>query len=571
MARCIAVGVNTPLAKIAPDGRLHGGDRWDQSIIHGSKSEGKAMGKARRRESSANLLGPSAVRLAMAIFWLVEFVCGGSDVSSQSFAKSVVTKPNIVLFLVDDMGWQDTSVPFWRERTSLNDQFQTPNMERLAASGMKFTQAYAACVCSPSRISLMTGQNAARHRVTNWTLRRDATNDATHPTLDFPAWNVNGMTTDPSVERAVYATPLPQLLHDFGYRTIHVGKAHFGAIGTPCEDPRALGFDVNIAGHAAGGPGSYLGTQNFGGLPDPHSVWAVPGLGKYHGQDIFLSDALTQEALREMDDAIDAEQPFFLYMSHYAVHVPFAKDRRFYQKYLDAGLDETEAMYAAMVEGMDDSLGKIMDKLEERGARDRTILLFMSDNGGLSAHARGGTPHTHNAPLSSGKGSAYEGGIREPMIVAGPGIATASLCDDPLIIEDFYPTILDLAGVPLADRNTVQSIDGVSFVPLLRGESMDRDRALYWHFPNHWGGTGPGIDASSTIRQGDWKLIYFHLDQRMELYRIPADIGETHNLAAEHPEIRDRLAKQLGEYLRSVHAQMPTYRDTGRQIPYPGE
>ena len=181
-------------------------------------------------------------------------------VSFFSYAAEL-QKPNIVMFLVDDMGWQDTSVPFHTEKTPLNQRYRTPNMERLAAKGMKFTQAYACSVCSPTRVSLMTGLNAARHRVTNWTLRRNATNDAKHPKLEFPDWNVNGLSPVGGIERSIHAKALPAFLKEVGYRTIHAGKAHFGAVGTPGEDPRAIGFDINIGGHAAGGPGSFLGEQ----------------------------------------------------------------------------------------------------------------------------------------------------------------------------------------------------------------------------------------------------------------------------------------------------------------------
>lgn len=180
--------------------------------------------------------------------------------------KSEKPAPNIIVFLVDDMGWQDTSVPFWNKKTEFNDRYRTPNMERLANEGMKFTQAYATSVCSPTRVSLMTGMNAARHQVTNWTLRKDQLQpmETNHKTLEFPRWNVNGMSPIPGDSNAVYATPLPQLLKNVGYFTVHSGKAHLGAIGTPGEDPRNLGFDVNIAGHAAGAPESYYGTKNFG-------------------------------------------------------------------------------------------------------------------------------------------------------------------------------------------------------------------------------------------------------------------------------------------------------------------
>ncbi|GGW28207.1 sulfatase [Arenibacter certesii] len=483
------------------------------------------------------------------------------------------TQPNIVLFFVDDMGWQDTSVPFWTERTHYNDLYQTPNMERLAEGGMKFTQAYATAVCTPTRVSLMTGMNAARHRVTNWTLHKDQLQpmETNHKTLSFPEWNVNGLSPVDGIDKAVYATPMPQLLRDAGYFTIHAGKAHLGAIGTPGEDPLNLGFDVNIAGHAAGAPESYLGTENFGNGKKGKEVWAVPGLEKYHGKDIFLTEAITVEAMEAMDAALEKNQPFFLNMSHYAVHIPIMADDRFVQKYYDKGLDTIEAKYASLVEGMDKSLGDIMDFLEDKGQTDNTIILFMSDNGGLSVHARGGERNTHNKPLNSGKGSAYEGGIREPMLVKWPGRTVPnSVTDNQVIIEDFYPTILEMAG--LKNYKTVQAVDGVSFVPTLENKNNNfEDRPLFWHYPNEWGPSGPGIGASSTTRIGDYKLIYYYLDSRMELFNLKDDIGETKNLVEEEPEKAKELAKILSDYLREVEAQIPAKKESGEQIPYPDE
>jgi arylsulfatase A-like enzyme len=475
--------------------------------------------------------------------------------------------PNIVLFLVDDMGWQDTSVPFHTETTDFNRRYRTPNMERLAAAGMKFIQAYACSVCSPTRISLMTGLNAARHRVTNWTLRKNATNDRKHRTLEFPKWNVNGLSPVAGIERTIHAKALPAYLREAGYRTIHAGKAHFGAIGTPGADPRAIGFDVNVGGHAAGGPGSFLGTQNFSAVwRKGDKVWDVPGLQKYHGQDVFLTEALTREANRAVDQAVADRQPFFLYLAHYAVHVPFAEDRRFYESYREAGLDHTEAMYAAMVEGMDKSLGDVLANVKRHGLERNTVVLFMSDNGGLSAHGRGGPRHSHNKPLSSGKGSAHEGGVRVPMIVHWPGVTkAASICAQPVIIEDFFPTVLELAGITGA-KQIGGKMDGRSFTRLLRGGSdqVRESRPLIWHFPNNWGPQGPGIGASSAIRQGDWKLIHYYEDRRFELFNLADDLGEQANLAAARPEIRQRLAKNLGGYLQSVGAQFPIDRKTGR-------
>ena len=419
----------------------------------------------------------------------------------------------------------------------------------------------------------MTGMNAARHRVTNWTLEKDSIKgmEKNHPDLEFPMWNVNGLSPVAGDSLAIHAMPFPQVLHDAGYFTIHSGKAHLGAIGTPGENPLNLGFDINIAGHAAGAPESYLGMENFGNGKEGKEVWAVPGLEEYHGKDIFLTEAITQKALKAMDSAVTTQQPFFLYMSHYAIHTPIMGDGRFLEKYLEKGLDSTEAKYASMIEGMDKSLGDIMNYLENKNMEDNTVIMFMSDNGGLSAHARGGVPHTHNAPLSSGKGSMHEGGIREPMLVKWPGkIEPESVSDYQLIIEDFYPSILEIAGIDSVQ--TLQKVDGESFVSILKGEDEYKGiRPLYWHYPNEWGPSGPGIGAASAVRKGDYKFIYYHVDQRMELFNIVEDIGETTNLLLENPEKTKEMAADLSDYLKSVNAQMPKKKESGEQIPFPIE
>lgn len=483
-------------------------------------------------------------------------------------------RPNIILFLVDDMGWQDTSVPFWGEKTPWNDRYRTPNMERLAAQGMKFTQAYATPVCSPTRISLMTGMNAARHRVTNWTLRKDAIQpmEKNHKSLDFPVWNVNGMTPDPEVPNAVYATAFPQILKDHGYYTVHAGKAHLGAIGTPAENPLNVGFEINIGGHAAGAPASYRGLDNFGNTEqNKDSPWPVPGLDEYHGQDVWLTEVLSIEARKALEKPIEVDQPFFLYMSLYSVHTPIMADKRFVQDYFDMGLDSTEAKYASMVEGMDKCLGDLMDYLEEKEIADNTIILFMSDNGGLSAVARGGEKHSHNKPLSSGKGSIHEGGIREPMLVKWPGVTTPNSANpNYLIIEDFYPTILEMAGID--DYAPVQTIDGISFVDQLQNSTpKDQERALFWHYPNSWGPTGPGIGTFSAIRKGDWKLIYYHDSESFELFNIREDIGESNNQATSQAEQVKVLSNELTSHLQSVDAQMPSHKATRKQVAWPSD
>lgn len=484
-------------------------------------------------------------------------------------------RPNIILFLVDDMGWQDTSVPFWEKETPYNKMFETPNMERLAAQGMKFTQAYACSISSPSRCSLFSGMNAARHRVTNWTYPKNQSTDRKSDVLQLPEWNVNGICQVPGIEHTTQVTGLAQVLKDNGYHTIHCGKAHFGALNTPGESPYHFGFEVNIAGHAGGAPTSYLSEKNYGNRTDgkPNPWFAVPGLEHYWGSGTFLSEALTLEAMKALDKSREYGQPFFLYMAHYAVHVPIDADMRFYQKYLDKGLQPKDAAYASLVEGMDKSLGDLMDYLEKYDLADQTVILFMSDNGGLASEPgwRDGVPHTQNAPLNSGKGSAYEGGIREPMLVKWPGVVKPGVvCDKPLIIEDFYPTILEMAGI--TDYKTVQHIDGVSFVPMLKetGDTF-KGRKLFWHYPNLWGNTGPGIGATSVVRNGDWKLVYYYETGKKELFNIRADIGEKDDCASRNPKLVHKLSGELGKYLRSVNAQRPSFKKTGKPCPWPDE
>jgi arylsulfatase A-like enzyme len=470
-------------------------------------------------------------------------------------------RPNIILFYVDDMGWQDCSVPFHTEETQLNRNYHTPSMERLAENGVKFTQAYACAVCSPSRISLMTGMNAARHQVTNWTLRKDKSPDPHHNKIIPPQWNMNGMTQGEEIPLTIQAITLPQLLKQEGYRTIHVGKAHFGAVGTPGEDPRNLGFDVNIAGHAAGSPGSYYGKYNFSARwRDADSIWDVPGLDKYHGQDIFLTEALTLEANQEINRAVLDDQPFYLYLSHYAIHAPWEKDDRYYHKYLDSGLSEFNATYASMIEGMDNSLGDIMQNLKRNDIWDNTVIIFMSDNGQPSQAAL-------NKPLRGHKLLPYEGGIRVPLIVYWPGHAMAgSISNQYVIVEDLFPTILEMARADHQNK-TVQEVDGISFVPNIeKPEKQDETRPLFWHFPHTY-----DQFPYSAIRKGDWKLIYRHLDRSLELYNINSDISESNYLADTEPVIRKEMAEVLSDYLREVEAGMPLSGRDMNPVPYPDE
>ncbi len=363
-------------------------------------------------------------------------------------------QPNIILFLVDDMGWQETSVPFHLEETALNHRYRTPNMERMARLGVKFTQAYACAISSPSRCSLMTGMNAARHRVTNWTLRYNQKTDAKGGSLDLPDWNFNGLQPDTvtaahDLTNTVLATALPEVLKRAGYYTIHCGKAHFGAMGTAGENPLAFGFDVNIGGGANGAPGSYL-AQNEYGQGDFH----VQGLEEYYAKGTFLTEALTIEALKAVQKPVAEGKPFYLYMSHYAIHSPYDADPRFTSNYRDADgqgvydeqlskrLNNAEVNHAALVEGMDESLGRLLDWLDQNPkVAQNTIVLFMSDNGGQAVGVRQGrADYDQNFPARAGKGSSYLGGVREPMMVYWPGVVQGGTTNSNVVmIEDFFP------------------------------------------------------------------------------------------------------------------------------------
>ncbi|MEQ1906189.1 MAG: sulfatase-like hydrolase/transferase, partial [Pirellulaceae bacterium] len=372
-------------------------------------------------------------------------------------AQNQDNRPNIIFFLVDDLGWQDTSVAFG-EPTGFQQHFRTPNLERLAASGVRFSNAYSCPVCTPTRASIMTGQNAARHRITNWTLHKDKDSSGKTDRLEAPReWRREGLQPgDPFLAR---------ILRDAGYTTIHCGKAHWGAIDTPGSDPLQLGFDINIAGHAAGAPGSYQGMKNFGNEADGQrkTPWGVPGLETYHGTETHLTDALTIEAAKALEAAVAKRKPFFLWMSHYAVHTPIEPHGRFLDAYTNrnfAGteikIEPKEAQYASMVAGIDASLGTLLQQLEKLGVAENTLIVFTSDNGGLSAHARQSTwqgtgANSHIWPLREGKGSAYDGGTRVPLVVSWAKTAIDSAnqrnypvaanhkCNVPMICEDHFP------------------------------------------------------------------------------------------------------------------------------------
>lgn len=478
------------------------------------------------------------------------------------FAKAA-DKPNILVFLVDDMGVMDTSVPFLKgpdgkpKRYPLNDLFRTPSMQRLAKSGIRFSTFYANSVCSPSRTSLMTGQSSARHHTTQY-IKPESNNAGTHGPQDW-AWK--GI-TDPTIT-------LPGVLRNNGYRTIHAGKAHFGPVGAPAENPQHIGFDVNIAGCAWGQPGSYYGTENFGHGKKRRVNRAVPGLGKYHGQDINLTEALTVEINAEIKNAIDAKKPFFAYMSHYAVHAPFQPDKRFLPNYTDrTDIPKNARAFASMIESMDKSLGDILDHLEKLGVAENTLVFFLGDNG---SDAPLGKTHDVScaAPLRGKKGTHYEGGMRVPFIAswAKPDgsnphqqrlpIPANILTDQIANITDLYPTVLSATGIDNPNNHT---IDGENITNLIRGASPKRDATFLMHFPHQHRSS-----YFTAYRSGSWKLIYhYHKPEaeRTELFNLDTDPFESTDLSRSDPATRDRLIKQMAAALEAADAQYPTSKNS---------
>jgi arylsulfatase A-like enzyme len=296
----------------------------------------------------------------------------------------------------------------------------------------------------------------------------------------------------------------------------------------------------------------------------------VDGLQEFHGKDIYLTEALTRKALQLLEYPIAKKKPFFLHFAHYAVHTPLQPDPRYIGKYLANGLDSIEAAYASMVEGMDKSLGDVMDFLEERKIADNTVIVFLSDNGGLSAVGRGGRPNVHNRPLRSGKGSPYEGGIRIPMIVKWAGHAKeGSRTKTPVGMEDISPTLLAMANA----RSPVQKMDGNNLVPLLEGKPKGQDeKTILIHYPHRW--TVPeedGIAWTSAFISGKWKLVYRMKKKKLELYDLEADLSELHDLSDTSPSETKRMALMMGNALRNCNAQMPVWKQTGKQVSWPDE
>jgi arylsulfatase A-like enzyme len=489
------------------------------------------------------------------------------------FAQSAAPAPNIIVIIADDLGWQDTALPLTALPTALNQRFRTPNLLRLAADGVKFTDAYAAApLCTPTRVAELTGRMPAETRVTHiaWLQDKDYTvlyPPPGPPVLISPDWNLNGLGPKDGVAHAYSGPVLPEILRRAGYRTIHIGKAHWAPPGTPGADPHAMGFDINVGGSGAGEPGSYLGTRNYRSVPQATVKMDVPGLEQYHGTDTFLTEALTIEANKAIDAAIAEKKPFFLHFAHFAVHTPiFQADQRFLGNYASSGLSLAETNYATLVEGLDKSLGDILANVTRRGVAENTLVIFTSDNGG-TAEARNQipSPFSQNAPLRSVKGSAYEGGLRVVQVMSWPGrIKGGSTNKTPVVTDDIFPTLLALARVP--DRESlVRNIRGRDLMPMLTGgDPVSPDRPLLWHYP-HPGGSGPGQEPFSALRVGHWKLIFFYKGRHYELYDLEKDLGESQNVLDTNPAIAARLSGILRDSLNRAKAQMPL--DAATKIP----
>ncbi len=439
---------------------------------------------------------------------------------------------NVILILADDLGWSDLGCYG-------SDLHETPHLDKLARQGMRFTDAYAAApVCTPTRASLLTGKHPARLGMTIW--REGAVTPPRNRRLLPPA----AVADVPHTE-----TTLATTLHSAGYLTALVGKWH---LGDADHAPESHGFDVNIGGTHWGAPATFFFPYrgSFGQAKErryvPHLEFGQPGE--------YLTDRLTDEAICVIDHAKD--QPFFLYLAHHAPHTPIEGKPELVRRYEDKITPHSRhrnPAYAAMIHSLDVSVGRIVERLEKHGLTDRTVILFTSDNGGYIGEYQN-RKVTDNAPLRSGKGSLYEGGVRVPLLVRWPGVTPAgAVCQEPVLSTDLYWTIIDAAGCRV-NEPPEEARDGQSLVPLLKNPKARLDReALYWHYPHYYATTTP----VSAIRAGDWKLLEYYEDSRVELYNLKADLGETSDLAANMTDKTNELVQDLRAWRKGVNARMP--------------
>jgi arylsulfatase A-like enzyme len=457
--------------------------------------------------------------------------------SFLSNATTYASPPNIVFFLADDLGQRDLGCYG-------STFYETPHLDRLAMEGARFTDAYAACpVCSPTRASILSGQWPQRTGITDYVGAPLKSEDWRRNTKLLPA---------PYNDRLVLDTPtLAKSLKNAGYATFFAGKWHLGPEGWW---PENQGFDFNLGGIDRGGP--YGGNNYFSPYGNPRLTDGPPGE--------HLPDRLATEAVKFIED--NKDRPFFAYFSFYDVHTPLIAREDLRKKYdakrtrlgltarwgreqeRDVRLVQEHAVYAAMVEAMDLAVGKVLDKLDELGLAENTLVIFTSDNGGLSTSE--GWP-TSNLPLRGGKGWMYEGGIREPLIVRWPAMMKSGrVINTPVSSPDFFPTLLDVAQT---QPQPGQTLDGVSLLPALKGESLP-ERPLFWHYP-HYGNQG-GAPAAA-IRRGPWKLIEWFEDDHVELFNLETDLSEKNDLAVKEPEQVARLRDELHAWQRDVGAKSP--------------
>ena len=449
-------------------------------------------------------------------------------------------KPNILFILIDDLGAKDlgcTGSQFYR----------TPNIDRLANDGMRFTDAYAACqVCSPTRAAIMTGKYPARLHITDWLPGRS----------DRP---------DQKLNRPIIRQQLPrdevtiaEALKSAGYATGHIGKWHIGGKGSL---PTDHGFEVNIGGTKWGYPGKWY--PPFKQTRRDGSVNHITGLEDV-ATDTYVTDALNNKAIRFIEHNHD--KPFFLHLSHYTVHIPLEAPKELVARYpviSDARGKQTNAIYAAMIEALDTGIGRILNKLEELKIADNTVIFFTSDNGGLCTLEGRHTPATYNSPYREGKGFIYEGGIRVPLLVRWPGKTKAgSVNKTPVSSIDYYPTILKMAGIPVS---TGHQVDGVDITKVLQGQGEVGNRALYWHYPHY---SNQGGRPAGAIREGKWKLIQHYESGVLELYDVTSG-REGRNVIESESKVANALVRKLEAWRRANGAQMmmpnPDYRPNVQQ------
>ncbi len=458
---------------------------------------------------------------------------------SSHAASAAEQRPNFVFFLVDDLGWTDLGCYG-------SSFYETPNVDNLAKSGMMFTDAYAACqVCSPTRASILTGRYPTRTGITDFI-------GAAQP--DRWKRKTKMLPAPYEMQLAHDEVTLAEILKENGYATFFAGKWHLGG---EAHWPEHQGFDVNQGGIDRGGP--YGGKKYFSPYGNPRLEDGPAGE--------HLPDRLATETVKFMTEHKD--EPFLAYLSFYSVHTPLISREDLKQKYQKkketikhgeiwgqegerkVRLVQEHAVYAGMVDAMDQAVGKVLKGVDDLGLTDNTVVMFMSDNGGLSTSE--GHP-TSNLPLRGGKGWIYEGGIREPMIVRWPGVTKANSSSDQYVSSvDFFPTILQIAGIELPSEVT---LDGMSFAPVLEGKEIDRG-AIYWHYP-HYGNQGGS--PSAAIREGDWKLIEFYEDGHLELYNLADDLSEENNLVEKKPDVAEKLHTELKAWREETGAKMPTHR-----------